>query len=126
MMFARSTQQARRVFARIKISIDKGAGTMAFTEQDLARQEQMVSGLFDEYLRLNGEFDALLRKQGVTEEFLKDADVDNPPPELKAQLEAAKAAAKRAGEERKGHAEWDAAAPAKAAASAHRPGAIRL
>jgi hypothetical protein len=99
---------------------------MAFTEQDLARQEQMVSGLFDEYLRLNGEFDALLKRQGVTEEFLKDASVDNPPPELKAQLEAVKAAAKRAGEERKGHAEWDAAAPVKAAASAHRPGAIRL
>lgn len=98
---------------------------MAFTEQDLVKQKQAVAGLLDEYLRLNSEFDALLKKQGVTEEFLKDADTDNPPPEIKAQLDAAKAAAKRAGEERKGHAAWEAT-PAKAAPSARRPGAIRL
>ena len=99
---------------------------MAFTEQDLAKQEQAVAELLDEFLRLNSEFDALLKAQWVTEEFVKDADVDNPPPELKEKLEAAKAAAKRAGEERKGHAQWETSAPAKAPSSAHRPGAIRL
>jgi hypothetical protein len=99
---------------------------MAFTERDFARQEQAVAGLLDEFLRLNSEFDAFLKAQGVTEEFLKDADADNPPPELKAQLETAKAAAKRAGEERRGRAEREAKAPAGLAASAHRPGAIRL
>jgi hypothetical protein len=99
---------------------------MAFTEQDLAKQEQAVAELLDEFLRLNSEFDALLKAQGVTEEFLKDADVDNPPPELKAQLEAAKAAAKRAGEERRSHAEWKASTPTKVPSTARRPGAIRL
>jgi hypothetical protein len=99
---------------------------MAFTEQELSEQEQAVTRLLDEFFRLNNQFDALLKAQGVTEDFLKDADVDNPPPELKAQLEAAKAAAKRAGEERRGQAEREAKAPAGRAASAHRPGAIRL
>ncbi|MDR2450676.1 MAG: hypothetical protein LBE85_02665 [Candidatus Accumulibacter sp.] len=99
---------------------------MAFTEQDLARQEQAVAGLLDEFLRLNGEFDALLKAQGVTEEFLKDADVNNPPPELKTQLEATRATAKRAGEARRGQAERETKAPAGLAASAHRPGAIRM
>jgi hypothetical protein len=106
--------------------INQGARTMAFTEQNLAKQEQAVAGLLDEFLRLNSEFDALLKKQGVTGEFLRDADADNPPPELKEQVTAAKAAAKRAGEERKGHAQWEAQAPSGAAASTRRPGAIRL
>jgi hypothetical protein len=99
---------------------------MAFTEQDFAKQEQAVAGLLDEFLRLNGKFDALLKAQGVTEEFLKDADADNPPPELKAQLEDAKAAAKRAGEARKSHAQLETATPSGVAASARRPGALRL
>jgi hypothetical protein len=99
---------------------------MAFTEQELFEQEQAVSRLLDEFLRLNNQFDTILKAQGVTEEFLKDADADNPPPELKAQLETAKAAAKRAGEERRGQAEREAEAPAGRAASAYRPGAIRL
>ncbi|MDR3157679.1 MAG: hypothetical protein LBU11_01440 [Zoogloeaceae bacterium] len=99
---------------------------MAFTEQDFSEQEQAVARLLDEFLRLNNQFDAILKAQGVTEEFLKDADTENPPPELKAQLEAAKSAAKRAGEERRGQAEREAKAPAGLAVSAHRPGAIRL
>jgi hypothetical protein len=99
---------------------------MAFTEQDFAKQEQAVAELLDEFLRLNSAFDALLKAQGVTENFLKDADADNPPPQLKTQLETAKAAAKRAGEARRGHAEAEAAASRRGAASAPRPGAIRL
>jgi hypothetical protein len=100
---------------------------MAFTEQDLSRQEQEVTELLDEFLRLNSNFDALLKAQGVTKEFLQGADTDNPPPELAAQLAAAKAAAKRAGEERKGHAQAEAQARSGAAvSSARRPGAIRL
>ncbi|MDR0672098.1 MAG: hypothetical protein LBF93_00245 [Zoogloeaceae bacterium] len=99
---------------------------MAFTEQDFAKQEQAVTELLDEFLRLNSAFDTLLKAQGVTEDFLKDADANHPPPELKTQLETAKAAAKRAGEERRGHAEREAAVPARGVASARRPGAIRL
>jgi hypothetical protein len=67
-----------------------------------------------------------LKAQGVTEAFLEDADADNPPPELKAHVEAAKAAAKRAGEERKGHAQWEARTPKGATAPGNRPGALRL
>jgi hypothetical protein len=99
---------------------------MAFTEQELSEQEQAVAGLLDEFFRLNGQFDALLKEQGVTEDFLEGTDVDNPPPELKTPLEAAKAAAKRAGEERKGHAQWEARTPKGATAPGNRPGALRL
>jgi hypothetical protein len=105
----------------------KESKIMAFTEQDFAKQEQAIAGLLDEFLRLNSKLDALLKAQGVSEEFLKDGEVDNPPPELKAQLETAKAKAKRAGEERKSHAKLETAAPSGAAAtSARRPGAIPL
>ncbi|MDR2788740.1 MAG: hypothetical protein LBD06_10400 [Candidatus Accumulibacter sp.] len=99
---------------------------MAFTEQELSEQEQAVERLSNEISQLNGQFDALLKAQGVTEDFLKGTDVENPPPELKAHVEAARAAAKRAGEERKGHARWEAKTPAGAATPGNRPGALRL
>ncbi|GHT94754.1 hypothetical protein FACS1894116_09220 [Betaproteobacteria bacterium] len=92
---------------------------------DLSRQEQAVSQLKEEFDRLNSQFDAILKAQGVTVADLRAESLDNLPPELKAKLDEARAAAKRAGEERKGHAqtEWGAASGAR---PAPRAGAIRL
>jgi hypothetical protein len=78
---------------------------MAF---DLSRQAQAFEQLKEEFSRLNSQFDALLKSQGITTEFLDEKDLNNPPLEFRASLEAAKAAARRAGEERKGHAQIEA------------------
>jgi hypothetical protein len=99
---------------------------MAFTEQELSEQEQAVERLTNEFSQLNSQFSALLKAQGVTEDFLRETDVENLPPELKAQVEAVRATAKRAGEERKGHAQWEAKTPAGASIPGNRPGALWL
>jgi ElaB/YqjD/DUF883 family membrane-anchored ribosome-binding protein len=92
---------------------------------DFAKQEQEFEQLKDELDRMNNQLDAMMKEQGVTLADLQAMDLDNPPPELKEQLEAAKAAIKRAGEERKGRAQT--AASAKSGAQpGHRAGAIRL
>jgi hypothetical protein len=98
---------------------------MAFTEQDLANQEKAFAQIVEEHDRLTGEYEAILKKQGVTEEFIKEGSLDDLPPELKAQFETAQAAAKRAGDERKAQAQWDSA-PKAATSSVKRSGAIKL
>ncbi|MDR3054903.1 MAG: hypothetical protein LBU53_05810, partial [Zoogloeaceae bacterium] len=64
---------------------------------DLSRQEQAVSQLKEEFDRLNSQFDAILKAQGVTVEDLRAESLDNLPPALKAKLDEARAAAQRAG-----------------------------
>jgi Zn-dependent oligopeptidase len=94
---------------------------------DLSRQQEELKELEEELSRLNSQFDALLKAQGVTAEFLEDrAHLDNPPPEIRASLEAARAAARRAGEERKGRAQTEAQTQNQIRAPGQRPGAIRL
>jgi hypothetical protein len=92
---------------------------------DLSKQEQAFEQLKDEYARLNSQFDAILKAQGVTVEDLRAESLDNLPPALKAKLDEARAAAQRAGEERKGHAQTESGA-ASGPRSAPRAGAIRL
>jgi hypothetical protein len=92
---------------------------------DLKRQTQEYEQLKEEFSRLNSRFDALLKTQGVTADFLAGTDVDNPPPEIKERLDAAKASAQRAGKERAGRARTEQAAQG-APAPGHRPGALRL
>jgi cytochrome P450 len=99
---------------------------MAFTKQQISEQEQAVERLVDELSQLSSQFDVFLKAQGVTKEFIAGTDLDNPPPELKEQLDAARAAAKRAGEERKGRAQWETKTPKGAVHPGNRPGAIRL
>jgi ElaB/YqjD/DUF883 family membrane-anchored ribosome-binding protein len=90
---------------------------------DLSRQAQEFEQLKEEFSRLSSQFDALLKSQGITAEFLEGEDLDNPPPEIKASLEAAKATARRAGEERKGRAQIEAQPQPRV--SGQRRGAIR-
>ena len=92
---------------------------------DLSRQEQAVSQLKEEFDRLNSQFDAILKAQGVTVEDLRAESLDNLPPVLKAKLDEARAAAQRAGDERKGHAQTELGA-VSGARPAPRAGAIRL
>jgi hypothetical protein len=68
--------------------------------QDLSQQVEQFERLKEEFARLNDMYDAQLKAVGVSEDDLKQIDVLHPPPELKALLDKARAAAKRAGEER--------------------------
>jgi septal ring factor EnvC (AmiA/AmiB activator) len=91
---------------------------------DLSQQQELEK-LKEELSRLNNQFDVQLRGMGMSEEDLKDLEFDDISPELKTRLEAAQAAAKRAGEERarRTRAEQNAYA---ARSSGHRPGALWL
>jgi ElaB/YqjD/DUF883 family membrane-anchored ribosome-binding protein len=95
---------------------------MAF---DLAKQEQEFAQLQDELARLNSQFDAVLKAQGVTVADLRAESLDALKPELKERVDAARASAKRAGEERKGHVQTEAGAKSGAHLG-HRAGAVRL
>jgi ElaB/YqjD/DUF883 family membrane-anchored ribosome-binding protein len=66
----------------------------------MAFDSNQFEQLQKEFSRLNNQFDALLKVLGVTAESIKK-DIENLPSELEAPLKAVKAAAQRAGEERK-------------------------
>lgn len=90
---------------------------------DFSGQEQQVAQLADELSRLNSQFDAQLKAAGTNAEELKALDFNKLPPHLKTQVEAARAAAKQAGEERKAHAKVTVT-PAKSAPA--RRGALHV
>ena len=89
---------------------------------DPNRQAQEFEQVKEEFSRLNSQFDALLKAQGVGQEFLQDADPGNPHAEIAEWLVTAKAAAKRAGEERAGRAR---ASSTTGATPSRRPGILR-
>jgi hypothetical protein len=100
---------------------------MSMTQHDIGAMNKEIDAIADEFSRLNSIFDAQLKALGITENDLKKVDANNPPPELKAQMSQAIAAAKRAGEERAGQARTASAAKSGGQGNSRlRAGAIRL
>jgi hypothetical protein len=100
-------------------------GIMAAQQTDWARLDTEIEGLTEEFSRLESVFAQQLKAAGLKAGDLQAIDVSNPPPALKAQIEAARQAAKRAGEERAGQFRAQTA-PASGGSGAHRPGALKL
>jgi hypothetical protein len=96
---------------------------MAVTERDLEAQKVQLEQLGNELARLDAVFADALKAAGLKEADLKKFDPDNQPPEIKKLLDEAKAAAKRAGEERARTAQTQQQA-APAAPRSRRGGAI--
>jgi hypothetical protein len=92
---------------------------------DLARQEQEFVQVKEEFARLNSQFNAVLKAQGVTVEDLRAEKFDVVGQELQELLDTARARAKRAGEERIGHFQT-ASGVRPASHIGHRAGAVRL
>jgi Tfp pilus assembly protein PilN len=70
------------------------------TNQDLAAQNVNIELLRNEFARLDSLFEKNLKALGLTEADLKNTDLNNAPPEVKALLQKAQQEAKEAGARR--------------------------
>lgn len=98
---------------------------MAFTEKEMAEQQQAFAALKDEFSRLNAQRDAMLKEADLSEEDLRKMLNEKHPPEVEAFLKKAREDAARAGQARAAQ----AGAPSgksPSAAGRGRPGVVRL
>ena len=89
------------------------------------KQQAQLATLANELSRLNAQFEDQKRLAGVSEADLEPIDPATLSPELRAHMDAATEAAKRAGEARRTQAEM-AAAPTTSRPGAARRGVIRM
>lgn len=99
---------------------------MTPTPEELTKQrDEIIEQLNMELIRLNVDFDELLKKSGFTEKDLENLDTSALTPELRAEFEKSVEKAKRDGSARAAHAEA-ATNSGAATPGMGRKGAIRL